>query len=372
MDAKIDRKEFETSLPYLKGRWLIDKNTELEEEVDCRPFQRFSIMTGTKQTSTFGKLFGTSRKQVGTVKGLWKLSKNRNDHFGEGVKSLLEPRGVVVHLYVLKADIKVAMDDEGNTNDPYLIVKLGDQEFSTRSRYMKKTMQPLFHEAFEWRIRLPGPSELKIEVWDWDGIGDDMIGGCSIDIEDRWFSKAWRKLDKTSRPVEWKPLFNPKNQKQPYGKLKFWLDMWTMNEARDNPIQDIALPPIEKWQLRIVVWNAKNCVIKDEITGQNDLFVRVIPMLPVAVSNPRKRMPRKETDLHWRAKWGKGSWNWRMIWDFELGEETFMDIDQKDILIKFSIYDMDFLSHNDLIGETSLEVKDFFLFAFKAKQRIIL
>ena len=59
------------------------------------------------------KLLGQQRRNVGLIKGLWKLSKESENGFGDGVKKLLDQRGVVVQLYVLKAVLQVAMDDEG-------------------------------------------------------------------------------------------------------------------------------------------------------------------------------------------------------------------------------------------------------------------
>ena len=49
------------------------------------------------------KLFGTSRRTVGKLKGLWKLSPLDNDpSFAEGLKVLLDQRAVVIQLYILK------------------------------------------------------------------------------------------------------------------------------------------------------------------------------------------------------------------------------------------------------------------------------
>ena len=54
--------------------------------------------------------------------------------------------------------------------------------------------------SFEIPVTIPGDSQLEIMVMDWDGIGDDFIGNTVIDIEDRWFCKEWRKLEK--KPLE--------------------------------------------------------------------------------------------------------------------------------------------------------------------------
>jgi len=364
MTDRVNKESLDMALPYLLDRKRLPKNTLLEEYYDCHPFENFSLWTGQKGGSSF---FGNNRRTVGQVKGLWKLSKNKDDGFKDELKQLLEPRGLVVQIYILQAVLDVAMDAD-NANDPYVVVKLGTETFSSRARYLENTMHPRFHEAFDFKTRLPGPSQLVIEVWDWDGIGDDFIGQCEIDIEDRWFSKSWRKI-KSPRPCEWKPLMNQKS-KQPFGHLEFWLDMWTMNEARTNPLQEIALPPIEKWELRIVVWDAKNCAIKDEITNMNDLFITIQPNLPRNLKNPKSRVPKGSTDTHMRAKGGKGSFRWRCLWDLELGEQLFLS--DNPIIITFSAFDLDIFSSNDLIGEYHADFTNFFLYAFRKKDRVTL
>ena len=44
----------------------------------------------------------------------------------------------------------------------------------------------------------------------------------------------------------------------------------------------------------------------------SDLFVKAWP----------EGCAQKETDTHWRAKKGKASWNYRLIYDVELGHNT--------------------------------------------------
>ena len=73
------------------------------------------------------------------------------------------------------------------------------------------------------------------------------------------------------------------------GYIQFWLDIWSMYEASLNPLIKIALPPIEQWQLRIIIWKAEKCAIKDLVTRQNDLYVRVTPQIAAKVNNPLKR-----------------------------------------------------------------------------------
>ena len=54
---------------------------------------------------------------------------------------------------------------------------------------------------------MPGPSELILEVWDYDTLfSDDLIGRTVIDIEDRYDSK-WLNLE--HKPIEVHPFYYP-------------------------------------------------------------------------------------------------------------------------------------------------------------------
>ena len=72
-----------------------------------------------------------------------------------------------------------------------------------------------------------------IEVWNWGGIADEMIGATSISIEDRWFSKAWRQMK--LKPVEERSLFNPRS-KSVFGKIGLWIDIFDSEQTDNNPM----------------------------------------------------------------------------------------------------------------------------------------
>ena len=134
-----------------------------------QPFENIDLWTGQK-----GSIFGP-RRTCGQIKGLWKMTLSGDSPFGRGLKDLVQTRTIAVRLYILEG-IQLVSTDSDNSADPYLEVKLGNNKFSTRSRYIANTLMPKFHEPFEIHTTLPGACHIEIKVWDWDGIGDDLIG----------------------------------------------------------------------------------------------------------------------------------------------------------------------------------------------------
>ena len=59
------------------------------------------------------------------------------------------------------------------------------------------------------------------------------------------------------------------------GTVEVWLDLLLPEEASMFPADIIALPPAMKFEVRVVVWKAKNVVSFDYFTGMNDMFVKV-------------------------------------------------------------------------------------------------
>jgi Ca2+-dependent lipid-binding protein len=76
---------------------------------------------------------------------------------------------------------------------------------------------------YELETTLPGPSFLKIEVWDHDDFfSDELIGRTKIDLEDRFFSSQWNKLKE--KPIEARSLTH-KSTKVNQGTIYVWVDI---------------------------------------------------------------------------------------------------------------------------------------------------
>lgn len=105
------------------------------------------------------------------------------------------------------------------------------------------------------------------------------------------------------KPVEKRSIENP--GKGSRGRLEMWIELI-------HPRQ--LLPPVDifprtqlEYELRVVVWETKDCIFKDETAGCNDLY---------AQGGPRNQSDKfKMTDTHWRCR-AKGSFNWR--WKFNV------------------------------------------------------
>jgi len=331
--------------------WLVRREKltcELEEwmeenEKNVDPFNCLDLMMGQSGSSFFKK----RRRKVGTLKGLWKLTSESGDSvFGSDMKPLIMGEKVEIRVYILTCDIAIGTDSD-NKSDPYLVVKCGDKSYSTRDNHFSDTLYARFHEFFSFRYRLPGPSQLRIQVWDWDGIGDDLIGETTIDIENRWFSRDWRRL--THKPLERRSLKNPTSD-QDFGQLEMWVDIVKQSQVARNPAIDIGLPPARLFEMRIIVWDAKDVVSYDEITDQNDLKVKVKLVLP------GQKFREKETDLHFRAKGGRGCWHWRIKFsNIALPVSDW----RKEMALTISMWDADFFSANDQIGEARIPIKEY-------------
>ena len=188
---------------------------------------------------------------------------------------------------------------------------------------------------FEFETTLPGPALLKLQVKDWDRFTpDDEIGFTTIDLEHRYYCDQWRAYE--LKPIEERKLqsrnqqrwsMRPRRQQVQAtegrnGSLKLWVDILEKREhATLPPPIDIMKPRPEAFQLRVIVWSAEE--MKDD-TGRsasmtndamNDLYfsghLRTTAKQQVCEQEQR-------TDTHWRAKGGKGEFNYRLVFDFEI------------------------------------------------------
>ena len=71
---------------------------------------------------------------------------------------------------------------------------------------------------------------------------------------------------------------------------------------------------------------------------------------------------KQTTDTHWRCKKGKGSFNWRMLFEVELGHRTRA---MKFPYLHIQMWDKDLLKWNDCIAEGTVDLGIYYRKAFK-------
>lgn len=352
------------------GRKKLD--AELEVELKTTPFETYNLVRG----QTKGSMFGNTMKVVGRLKGLVRVMLTENEPSllsEELMKQLLKPEKYAVRLYCLTGKGLAAMDVDmkGNpaNSDPYLKVKLGKEKFDDRKNFVEDAKDVDLYKMIPFNCELPGTSQLQISLMDHDFIGgDDLIGKTTIDLEDRWFDARWQKMGEENvqlpgsdpkdptkvrwqtKPIERRSLYVP-SQSMPQGVLEMWLDIMKPEVATAFPPDDVSLPPTQMFEVRVVIWKCKDVPPMD-IGGMSDLFVKCWP----------EGCAKAETDTHWRAKKGKASFNWRLLFDVELGHSTRA---MKFPYLHLQLWDRDVVKWNDCAGEGTINLGRYYRKAYK-------
>lgn len=356
---EIDFEEEEDDGPpkYMVNREKLP--SELEDKLKTTPFETYILTRG-----QVNGLFGSTLKTVGRFKGLIRVMSSKDEEPLFDLSQLLKPQGYKVRLYCLAATNLTPMDmgfgGRPGKSDPYLKVTLGKQVFDDRENAVDDVTDVDLYKMVEFNAELPGTSQLIIEVMDQDDIGsDDLIGKTIIDLEDRWFDNRWQEMGQENRvlpdadpnnirwdtkALEKRSLYVPSSNNA-QGVLECWVDIMTPAEASTFPPEDVALPPRQMFEVRVVIWKTKDVPAQDTLGGQNmtDLYVDVWP----------EGCDKQTTDTHWRCKKGKGSFNWRMLFDVELGHRTRA---MKFPYLHIQMWDKDLLKWNDCIAEGTVDL----------------
>ena len=254
-----------------------------------------------------------------------------------------DPTEVTVRVYAIRGrDLRTS--DPSGLCDPYLIVNQRGlkKKFGKREDKVERTLSPWFYKFYQFTTDLPGSSIVDVHVWDWDKHGKDvLIGTCSIDIEDRFFSPVWSRNLREKPPLEIRPIFHP-NSSSPQGYLEMFVEIFESAQGVPEPFA-LAPPPVMDAELRCVVFNARKMQNKD-VGGKNDLFFK---LTLVGLDRTQTRFSEsQETDTHWFATDGRGSFNFRNLFKLELPVSR--------AALRISAYDRDLFSSNDAIGEATI------------------
>ncbi|KAE9343857.1 hypothetical protein PR003_g8752 [Phytophthora rubi] len=380
----------EDELPhYMHQREIVDG--ELEDTLKS-PFETYTLFRGSMVSNDgceSSEHSSDTYRPVGKFKGIVRVLKSPDDPPLFDLDQFLNPQPYLVRVYVLDA-LNLHPKDANNRCDPYLRMSLGDgrrreQMFNDRDNYQSETLTPKFHKMYEFKADLPGASELKLEVLDYDffaiptlptGLskalstavgttvdGDDFVGATLIDLEDRWFDAKWQELGlsperiERRKPLEVRPLFAPSST-LPQGSLRLWVDILTGAEMNVVRPLDISLPPPQMFEVRVIIYKAKN-VTPGDFTDLSDLFVKCW------LQNRDDKS--QSTDTHWRARHGRASFNWRMKFDVELPLDPEKESDRG--CLHFQMWDRDVV-YDDCLADAVVDLTPFLKTAFKTKQAV--
>ncbi|KAJ8599790.1 hypothetical protein CTAYLR_004010 [Chrysophaeum taylorii] len=338
-----------TDSDYLKGRdwWLRQQDAlELEHYLKTKPFETYTLYRGRHDPNPAK----STLRPVGELKAIVRILEEDPDLYEVDPflpKHLLEPAPYCVRLYVIRGMNLQPVD--GSSCDPYLRVKLGADDVVERQKSHKtRTLRPDFYETFEFFTTLPGPSILKLQVKDWNRFYPvhELVGETRIDVEDRWFHRAWQELEK--KPVEVRNLKSDTSSVV-QGQVQLWLDVRPAAASRE-PAVPLVAPESRDFEVRIVCWRSKE-VARD----MGDYYCQFW------IGDTKKQ----KTDIHWRCQNGRASWNWRIKIPLELP----LDSPEKGRLT-VQLWDQDIIKWNDVIGEAQIDLYRWFLKAYRDQRSV--
>ena len=194
-----------------------------------------------------------------------------------------------------------------------------------------------WYKYYDISGEMPGSSNLKIEVLDYDDIlSDDLIGYTVIDLEDRYFNSDWQKL--VEKPVEVRPLIHG-DLNGAQGYIYLWLEIFEASQKSSKIPWKISPEPIVEYQVRFVIWETEDMEMMD-VEGTSDIYV-------IAYFDQNEI---HKTDIHYRCQDGAASFNWRLLMPLKLPVQR--------PLITLQVYDKDIFASDDYISGATLNLKD--------------
>lgn len=325
---------------------------ELEKAIDCAPFEEFVLK---RKSRVVGKFKG----KIEIIDGSYGATEDSRVVTQKALQAHMLPKDYTVRVYVIKTHkLLPPAGIQPKDLNPYLKIFLANKEYNLRSEGCRGTDDPDFRCVRQLQTKLPGRCKLQVQVWHAGSFlqSDILLGSTELDMEDRVLSDAWRAAAESSdgqpkTPIELRPLMLGS---QCRGKLQMLVDILDPAKAREVKIMDVALPLPQKFVMRVVVWGARDVPAPPHLLGSGmiDMYVRLIleGQPPDKEGDIRSTIQRwtEETDTHWRAKKGRGSFNWRAVFDLEL------PMNRTRLLLQ--LWDHDILTPSGFIGQGGIEL----------------
>eukprot|EP00744_Colponema_vietnamica_P005269 GILI01007734.1.p1 GENE.GILI01007734.1~~GILI01007734.1.p1 ORF type:complete len:1327 (-),score=328.72 GILI01007734.1:207-4187(-) len=257
---------------------------------------------------------------------------------------------LVIRAYVMNAQKVMPKDFDGSC-DPYIWIFNSDRQ-GTRNNVkdsanvVNNSLNPEFNKCYQLPCTIPDHNDLTIQLWDQDDpiTGDDFIGQTRFDIEDRFMHPQWRRLKHGFRtvPIEPRNLMS-ETSLVAQGVLNMWLEILTKAEAGAPP-EVLSAPKPEDFQIRLVIWNAKDVPLAD---GDH-----VDVMISCSVIGQDGEDIIQKTDVHRDSRNGKAQFNWRMIFNIL--------VPSKAPRLKVQIWNANLLTADEPLSEAVIDMKSIY------------
>lgn len=261
------------------------------------------------------------------------------------------PSRVRVRLYFVKA--VCIFSKTASFADPYLTFQLGrDTSVSMKNMVKPQTNTPDFYHFEERDVQLPFDSRLEINVMDLEDISSgntgSLIGSTVIDLEDRWHSRVWRKINRLMiLPIESRSLHTSDYPGKNRGSLEMWVEMIETTKASDQKPSDIRKPADLEVEVRLVIWGASKVPpVKDDYTN-----AKITTMLDCKEYNG-EYSKNQETDVHFACREGRAVFAWRIVYP-NIQMPVFS------CAVQFSLYHSELLAGDTFMGSFNLDLKKY-------------
>lgn len=317
---------------------------DLEDEISDKEgiIKTFKIYRGNKrEVDSYYKKQLSSYEEVATFKCLF-LREDKKDlipitKIKKFLQDMLRERKYLLRVYVLKG-VGITPDSDVDELSSYVKLNLNgltrDSSEESQSGFF-----PEYYKCFEFQnVVMPGSAYLNVDIIE-DSLLDSVLGSTVVDLEQRIFNLSWQKMK--LKPVEKRSIESI--GKGSRGRLEMWIELIPPRQIVP-PVNIYPRAQLE-YELRVVVWETKDCVFKDEATGANDLYAQGAPKRQVSNF--------KMTDTHWRCR-AKGSFNWR--WKFKVHLPVDQNKNYGEDVFVIQLWDRDLIARNDLIGEAQIDL----------------
>ncbi|CAG8434726.1 9000_t:CDS:10 [Scutellospora calospora] len=315
--------------------------------------------------------------------------------------------------YSLKVDIikarNLAIKDRNGFSDPYIVMHIGDENYNTH--VVNKNLNPEWDATFCHKIDPQHPpSEIHFTCWDKDIFGKDYMGEIIIPLE-RFCEKGHIGYNDELNTPQWYPLISHRQNEKVSGEVNIkigfvdkdndfldsreWISIWkqmhhlSITEPSDTISITSTIASVETETTvtsttteSTVLYNNNTVTLKrrryntspqaSEVLGL--AFIEVVRAIDLPAE---KNVTGLDIDMDPFVviSFAKNTFRTRVIkhsLDPVWNEKIHFPVKtiETDFIIKFSVYDWDKISTNDLVASKILPIKELMDLAHKNTSKL--